>query len=414
MNKKEARAYFNYLMGLCLRNEEAFGPLALTLMNEQDLDELGLMPEEQFNLIMSTLKVMVNEPKRHGMKIEWMRKARGLLDKTVYNDPQLAQNLDYEIKKTEAELDIYKKAMHPPPRYDFQDKQSLIVQCDAPEYFLDIAPKRASTYYQNKFVVSNTARTAQHFGGGPRKFDPDNIAIQREFSGSCPPFMNSRINGFHLMLPFDLKITRKFDEPLEGGLRIYYSKMGYSFPLSYEVDKLVSYYDGEVLDISMDDPNLLFVSVSMVKEPEFKFDGTGPSPGAPPAQVYPLTVLDRLVAIGPFLQVVTNFKIWYDASVMSLLVEGAPDLNDYGLAGGRGMLIRTHAADKLPAYAETTKEAWMEGLSFNFVNIHLGLLPAHDAAFVPYNTPMFSIYPLVAQKHLTWTSIEGMRESSKQ
>ena len=53
MNKKEARAYFNYLMGLCLRNEEAFGPLALTLMNEQDLDELGLMPEEQFNLIMS-------------------------------------------------------------------------------------------------------------------------------------------------------------------------------------------------------------------------------------------------------------------------------------------------------------------------------------------------------------------------
>ncbi len=100
--------------------------------------------------------------------------------------------------------------------------------------------------------------------------------------------------------------------------------------------------------------------------------------------------------------------------VVSLLVEGAPDLNDYGLAGGRGMLIRTHAADKLPAYAETTKEAWMEGLSFNFVNIHLGLLPAHDAAFVPYNTPMFSIYPLVAQKHLTWTSIEGMRESSKQ
>ncbi len=289
----------------------------------------------------------------------------------------------------------------------------MIVQSDAPEYFLNIAPKRASTYYQNKFVVSKVAKTAQHFGGGPRKFDPDNIAIQKEFSGSCPPFMNSRIGGFHLMLPFDLKISRKFDDPLEGGVRIFYSKMGYSYPLSYEMDKLVSYYDGEILDISLDDPNLLFISVSPVKEPEFKFEGEAPSPQVPPELVYPQTVLKRIVSIGPFIQIVANFKIWFDALIVSPLIEGAPDLHEYGLVGGRGLLTRTHAADKFPAYAETTKEEWMEGLSFNFVNIHLGLLPAHDTAFVPYNTPLFSVYPVLAQKNFSWTSIENMRKSGK-
>lgn len=296
MDQKEARAYYNYLMTLNLRHEEAFGPLALTLINENDLRKLGLLPEEQFNLIMSALEALVHEPKRHGLRIEMMQKARKLLSQTTYSNPQLAQHLEREIKKTEAELEIYKNAMRPPPRPFIQKKQRLIVQSDAPEYFLDIAQKRAAAYYQNKFHVSKAAKTAQRFGGGPRKFDPDNMAIQKEFSGSCPPFMNSRINGFHLMLPFDLKFSRKFD--------------------------------------------------------------------------------DHLV-------------------------------------GGRGLLMRTHAADKLPAYAETSKEAWMEGLSFNFVNIHLGLLPGHDTGFVPYNTPIFSVYPVLAQKNFTWTSIEDARKSNK-
>ncbi len=413
MDQKETRAYFNYLMTLNLRHEEAFGPLALTFINEHDLDGLGLLPEEQFNLIISALEALVKEPKRHGLKIEMMQKAKNLLGQTTFADPQLVQRLGHDIKKTEAELEIYKKAMHPPPRYEFQEKQRLIVQSDAPEYFLDFAQKRVSTYYQNKFNVSKVAKTAQHFGGGPRKFDPDNAAIQKEFSGSCPPFMNSRINSFHLMLPFDLKISRKFDDPLEGGLRIFYSKMGYSFPLSYEMDKLISYYDGEFLDLTLDDPNLLFISASPVKEPEFKFQAEDSSPEVPPLLVYPQTVLKRIVSIGPFIQIVANFKIWFDASVTSLLIEGAPDLNEYGLLGGRGLLHRTHAADKFPAYAETTKEAWMEGLSFNFVNIHLGLLPAHDTGFVPYNTPLFSIYPVLAQKNFTWTSIEDMRRSNE-
>ena len=413
MDQKEARAYYNYLMTLNLRHEEAFGPLALTLINENDLDELGLLPEEQFNLIMSMLEALVNEPKRHGLRIEMMQKARKLLSQSTYSNPQLAQHLGHEIKKTETELEIYKNAMRPPPRSLIQEKQRLIVQSDAPEYFLDIAQKRAATYYQNKFHVGKKAKTAQNFGGGPRKFDPDNIAIQKEFSGSCPPFMNSRINGFHLMLPFDFKFSRKFDDPLDGGLRIFYSKMGYSFPLSYEMDKLVNYHDGEILDLKLDDPNLLFISVSPVKEPEFKYQAGNPSPDVPPEMVYPQTVLKRIVSIGPFIQVVANFKVWFDASVTSLLVEGAPDLHEYGLLGGRGLLMRTHAADKLPAYAETRKEAWMEGLSFNFVNIHLGLLPGHDTGFVPYNTPLFSVYPVLAQKNLTWTSIEDMRKSNK-
>ncbi len=56
-------------------------------------------------------------------------------------------------------------------------------------------------------------------------------------------------------------------------------------------------------------------------------------------------------------------------------------------------MTRSHAADKVDAYAEALKEQWREGLSFNFVNIHLQLAPGTETAFVPYNTPLFTVYP---------------------
>ena len=86
--------------------------------------------------------------------------------------------------------------------------------------------------------------------------------MHKEFPGACAPFMAVRTNGFHMMLPFDLKISRRPDDPLEAGIRIFYAKMGYSYPLRYEMGKLCSYHDGQVYDIALDDPHLLFVSVS--------------------------------------------------------------------------------------------------------------------------------------------------------
>jgi len=394
---EEARSYLHYLLTLNIRKEESFGPLAMAFIKDNDLQAIGLMADEQFNLIMATSQALANEPKRFNVKVELLQKAEGLLPKTNYSNAGLVQQLQYEIRKTQAELGIYNQSMRPDVAGQEIDKQKLIIQSDAPDYFLNIAQKRASDYYQNKFGLSREAKMAQNFSGSKRKFDPDNKKIQKEFSGACGPFMNSRSNAFHLMLPFDLKISRKPADALDAMVRIFYAKEGYSFPLAYEMDKLVSYNDGEVLDISIDDPHLLFVSASRVKERGFQYEFGDPSKNLPPDMVYPVTVLERTGTLGPFVQIVTNFKVWFDASVVSLLVQGAPDLHEYGLQGGSGMMTRSHAADKVPAYAESLKEKWREGLSFNFVNIHLLLSPGTETAFVPYNTPLFTLYPTLSK-----------------
>ena len=392
MNLKEARSYLNYLLTLNIRGEEAFGPMALAFIKDHDLGAIGLEPEEQFGLLMATAQSLADEPKRFSLKLEMLQKTKALLTQTRYSNTDLSRQLDYDIKKTESELAIYNDAMRPAPRTGTPEVQQLIVQTDVPEYFLDVAQKRASEYYQNKFGLTKQAKTAQHFTGGPRKFEPDNKDVHREFPGACAPFMNSRTNAFHMMLPFDLKISKKPDDPLDAGSRIFYTKFGYSFPLAYEMDKLISYQDGQVLDIARDDPNLLFVSFSRVKEKDFKFQGDKPT--VPPELAYPMTVLERLGTLGTYLQIVANFKVWFDAAQVSVLVTGAPDLYEYGLQGGSGLMTRSHASDKVPAYAESVKEPWQEGLSFNFVNIHLTLTPGTDTATVPYNTPLFTVYPV--------------------
>lgn len=79
MTPEDARAYLNYLFTLHLRQEEAFGPLSLAFIKEHDLTQLGLLPEEQFNLLMATATVFSAEPKRYTMKNELLQKARQLL-----------------------------------------------------------------------------------------------------------------------------------------------------------------------------------------------------------------------------------------------------------------------------------------------------------------------------------------------
>ncbi len=314
MDTGEARAHLNYLLTLGLRREEAFGPMALNFIKEDAFEKSGLLPEEQFSLIMATVQALAEEPKRYNMKLEMLKRAVGLLEKTSFNDPQLARQLDQDVKKTEAELGIYNEAMRP-TKSGAQDKQKLIVQCDAPEYFLDIAQKRATAYYQNKFGLSKESKTT---------------------------------NAFHLMMPFDLKISRTPEDPLDAGMRAYYAKMGYSFPLGFEMGKICSYQDGEILDIPLDDPNLLFLSVSKIKEKEFRAADYPGTPEVPFEYAYPRAVLERTGTLGPYVQLVANFKIWFDASQLSILIQGAPDLYEYGLQGGSGMMVRSHASDKVP------------------------------------------------------------------
>jgi hypothetical protein len=106
-------------------------------------------------------------------------------------------------------------------------------------------------------------------------------------------------------------------------------------------------------------------------------------------------VLDHVGSLGPFIQVSCKFKVWFDASVVSLLIQGAPDLTEYGVQGAAGLMTRTYASDKVESYAQSFREPWQEGLSYNFVNLHLGLLPDVESAVIPYNTPIFTIFPVL-------------------
>ncbi len=396
MTQNEARSYLNYLLTLGLRREEAFGPLALAFLRERDLTALGIAPEEQISLLIATIQAIAAEPKRYALKLELLQKASQLLSSTRFFAPEFAQELEHDIQKTTAELAIYNEAMKS-SRHTSSDRHTLIVETDIPEYFLDLAQRRAGAYYQAKYRLSKEAKTAQHFGGTPKRFEPENEALHKEFPGACAPFMAVRTNGFHLMLPFDLKISRRPDDPLEAGVRIFYAKMGYSYPLRYEMGKLCSYHDGQVYDIALDDPNLLFVSVSGIKDAEFPVTAVPTSGDAPAEYAYPLAVLEHTGSLGPFIQVSCNFKIWFDASRVSVLIQGAPDLYEYGLQGGAGLMTRSYASDKVHTYAEAQSQPWQEGLSFNFVNLHLTLTPGMETGFIPHSTPIFTVFPVLSK-----------------
>ncbi|MFQ5991076.1 MAG: hypothetical protein ACE5NA_01450 [Nitrospiraceae bacterium] len=415
MTPQEARSQFNFLMTLCLRKEESFGPLALAFMREDDLAKVGLSPEEQFNLYMATADAFAPEPKRYSHKLECLQKAQEVLRQAKFSDPGLAQYLAQELQKTSAELEIYNEAIkghRGPSKSQLTEKQRIIVETDWPDYFLTIAQKRASEYYQNKYSLPKEAKTAQHFGGPARKFEPENPVIHKEFPGACAPFMSARTGAFHMMLPFDLKISRTPEDPLDAGVRIFYAKMGYSFPLRYELGKLCGYHDGQVLDLAPDDPHLIFVSFSPVKEPELNLQNRLPPSDIRPEEAMPLAFLEHTGSLGPYIQVSCNFKVWFDASAVSLLIQGAPDLTEYGLQGGAGLMTRSYASDKVHAYVESFSQSWQEGLSFNFVNLHLMLLPGMQSASVPFNTPIFSVYPVLSRQTYRYVTREEVEQES--
>ena len=106
-------------------------------------------------------------------------------------------------------------------------------------------------------------------------------------------------------------------------------------------------------------------------------------------------MLEGSNTLGPYVQIICNVKVWFDAANVALLLQGAPDLYEYGLIGALGLVVRTYGTEKVGAYAGAGNKPWQEGLSFNYINMHLGLLPGFDTAVVPFNTPIFSVYPVV-------------------
>ncbi|HZH49661.1 MAG TPA: hypothetical protein VFD86_07810, partial [Nitrospira sp.] len=332
-------------------------------------------------------------------KLDCLQKALDILPNTSFFDPELARQIQQDIQRLKAELDLYAAAMRPERIGSGAStlSQRIIIETDMPDYFLSMAQQRAAAYYQEKYRLTKESKVAQHFTSPTRKFEPDTTAVHKEFPGACAPFVAARTGAWHVMLPFDLKISRSPEDPLDAALRIWYAKTGYSFPLRYEMGRLCSYYDDQVLDIDMMDPHLLFVSVSPLKESNLGSVDRAVADDVPFEIGLPRAFLDGTTSLGPYVQVGCNIKVWFDAAAISLLVQGAPDLHEYGLEGGAGLLTRTYASEKTAAYAGVGSQRWQEGLSFNFVNMHLQLLPNVTAAVVPAHTPIFSLYPVTAR-----------------
>jgi len=399
MTPEEARAHYNFLLTLCIRKAESFGPMAFAFVKDQKFSAIGLTPEEQFNLFVAVAEAFTDEPKRYSHKVECLQKATEILPRTKFFDPGLLQQIQLEIQRLKAESELYTAAMKP-ERSGLEPTiatSRIILETDMPDYFLSIAQQRAATYYQDKYRLTKESKTAQHFSSPTRRFEPNTAAVHKEFPGACAPFVASRTNAWHVMLPFDLKISRTPDDPLDAGLRIWYAKIGYSFPLRYEMGRLCSYYDDQVLDIEMTDPHLLFVSVSPLKEQDLGKVDRAVASDVPFEIGLPRAFLESTNTLGPYVQVSCNIKVWFDAAAVSLLVQGAPDLHEYGLQGGAGLLTRTYASEKTAAYASAGSQPWQRGLSFNFINLHLQLLPDVATAIVPANTPIFSVYPAMAR-----------------
>ena len=399
MTQDEARAQYNFLLTLCIRKAETFGPLAFSFIKDHNLSALGLLPEEQFNLFIATAEAFADEPKRYTHKLDCLQKALDVLPGTSFFDPDLARQIRQDIQRLKAELELYAAAMKPERQTagGGSVQQQIIVETDMPDYYLSIAQQRAALYYQEKYRLTKESKIAQHFGSTSRKFEPETTAVQKEFPGACAPFVAARTGAWHVMLPFDLKISRSPEDPLDAALRIWYAKIGYSFPLRYDMGRLCSYYDDQVLEIEMDDPNLLFVSVGPLREVDLG-KVNRPVPDDAPLEIgLPRAFLDGTNSLGPYVQVGCNIKVWFDAAAVSLLVQGAPDLHEYGLEGGAGLLTRTYASEKIASYAGAGRQPWQDGLSFNYVNMHLQLLPSITTAVVPAHTPIFSLYPVTAR-----------------
>src|SRR5256885_51989 len=177
------------------------------------------------------------------------------------------------------------------------------------------------------------------------------------------------------------------------------------------VGKLCSYFGDEVLDIPLDDPNLLFVSVSEVKETELGAVERALAQDVPPEVGLARAFLEGSNTLGPYVQIVCNVKVWFDASNVSLLLLGAPDLPEYGHIGPPLQLeqagLTHHFAVRLGRH----------GVGYDAVHVHVLLGAALDALpFVPLPHGIPEVrrdHRLPGIGHLIQPSRHGARLSSR-
>lgn len=173
MTPEEARAHYNFLLTLCIRKAESFGPLAFAFIKDHSFLTAGLTPEEQFNLFMAITDAFADEPKRYGHKLDCLHKALELFPKTRFYDPAIARQIQQDIRRLTAELDFYNAALKPDRRAGESSaagRQRIIIETDMPDYFFSIAQQRAADYYQRKYRLSKEAKIAQHFSSRTRAF----------------------------------------------------------------------------------------------------------------------------------------------------------------------------------------------------------------------------------------------------
>ena len=87
-------------------------------------------------------------------------------------------------------------------------------------------------------------------------------------------------------------------------------------------------------------------------------------------------------------------------------------MHEYGLHGASGLVTRTYGMEKTGVYVESFSQPWQEGRSFNCINIHVQLLPGIETAFVPYNTPMFTVYPVLSRQCYEFRERRVVEEAS--
>ena len=51
MTPEESRAHYNFLLTLCIRKAESFGPMAFTFVKDRNFRTLGLTPEEEAAIV---------------------------------------------------------------------------------------------------------------------------------------------------------------------------------------------------------------------------------------------------------------------------------------------------------------------------------------------------------------------------
>ena len=407
MDNETAQSYYNHLLTLAIRQDQSFGTLASAFLRDNNLQELGFRTDEEFNLLLAAAQAFGPEPRRYGTKLEFLEHALELSESLASLPTQIPQQIQQEIQKTKKDLDNYHEAVHV-IRNSEEAREKIIIECDAPDYFLDKAQKKANAFYQELHKLNPEAKRAQSYTGPPQKFAPDNTEIHKEFAGACGPFMNALTNAFHVLLPFDIKISRKPDNPLETGVRIFYGKEGYSFPLRYEMGKLCSNIDGEIVEVDTTDPNLRFLSMSQVRTSDFNVELPAQQ-NIPKGLNYPLTVMQHAGSLGPYVQISTNLKAWFDASQVSLLLEPAPELSKLGIEGASGLLTRTYGLGTTDSYSTPKPEPWKEGLSFNYLNLFLNLTTDTEEAIIPYNTPICSVYPVLARASSLFSKSPSVR-----